>query len=594
MFGAKSEDELVAYAPWELSPEKQPDGRDSAEKGREILHVAMQAGSHFFEWTHRRIGGQEFFADVLLTRMGQGEKVIFQSTIRDITERKRAEELNARLAMAVEQASETIVITDTQGTILYANPAFERTTGYTRAEALGQNPRILKSGRQDDGFYRQMWEILSRGETWHGNFINRRKDGTFFDEEATISPVRDAKGRITNFVAVKRDVTREAELEAQFRQLQKMDDIGQLAGGVAHDFNNILAAMIMQTELGASVENLSEETRACFREIRAYSERAANLTRQLLQFSRRDVMQTRDVDLNEVVTSLAKMLQRIIGEDVRLQLHLHPGLPTTRADAGMMEQVLINLAANARDAMPKGGRLLIETAEKIVDENAAQRNPDAAPGRYASVIVSDTGSGIPPEILPRIFEPFFTTKETGKGTGLGLATVFGIVKQHRGWIMAESKPGEGASFQICLPASAGTAAAQAQSPAPAKPRGGTETILLVEDEEAVRALAGVILKRHGYTVLEAPNGREALKLWREHRADVALLVTDLVMPGGVSGQELARQLQAEQPRLKVVFTTGYSAQIAGRELALRDGVNFLQKPFTPDQLLGTIRHCLGG
>lgn len=296
--------------------------------------------------------------------------------------------------------------------------------------------------------------------------------------------------------------------------------------------------------------------------------------------------------MNEVVTSLAKMLQRIIGEDVRLQLHLHATPLMTRADEGMLGQVLLNLAVNARDAMPKGGQMLIETAEKTVDESLARLNPDAAPGRYVCLIVSDTGCGIPPEVLPRIFEPFFTTKEPGKGTGLGLATVFGIVKQHHGLLKVDSKPGQGVNFQIFLPAGIATAAELPGAEARPKPREGTETIFLVEDEWAVRTLTRAILTRYGYKVLEAPNGIEALKLWQVHRGTVALLVTDLVMPEGLSGQELARRLQADQPRLKVIYISGYSAEIAGQDLQLRSGDNFVQKPFSPDQLLGAIRHSL--
>jgi signal transduction histidine kinase len=436
-----------------------------------------------------------------------------------------------------------------------------------------------------------MWDILGRGGIWQGHFVNRHKNGALYEEEATISPVRDAAGKTINYVAVKRDVTREVQLEAQFRQSQKMEAVGQLAGGVAHDFNNILMAMLMQAELAESVENLPEVARDCIREIRAYTERAANLTRQLLLFSRRQVMQPRDIDLNEVVTNMGKMLQRIIGEDIRLQLRLHPAPLLTRADAGMLEQALMNLAVNARDAMRKGGRLLIETAEKTVDESIAQVDLDAAPGRYVCLIVSDTGCGIPPELLPRIFEPFFTTKEPGKGTGLGLATVFGIVKQHKGWLKVDSKPGQGVKFHIFLPA--GNAAADLpETVTPSKPRGGTETILLVEDEWAVRTLTRAILKRHGYKVLDAPTGIEALKLWQEHGGAAALLLTDLVMPAGMSGQELARQLRAEHAQLKVIYISGYSTGIAGQELQLRKGERFIQKPFGPDQLLGTIRQCL--
>jgi CheY-like chemotaxis protein len=370
-----------------------------------------------------------------------------------------------------------------------------------------------------------------------------------------------------------------------------MEGIGQLAGGVAHDFNNILAAIMMHSELMAMSESISDKLRDGLQEIRAAAERAGKLTRQLLLFSRRQVMQPRDVDLNDIVKTLANMLQRIIGEDIRLDLHLYSAPLITYADAGMLDQVILNLAVNARDAMPMGGRLLIESSKRRIDETFSHTNPDAEPGRYVCLSVTDTGGGIPPEILPRIFEPFFTTKETGKGTGLGLATVYGIVKKHRGWVEVHSKPGQGASFQIFLPASKAARAAKSEIKA-TKPRGGKETILLVEDEALVRSITRAVLERYGYRVLEAANGMEALKSWEQMGGPVDLLLTDLVMPEGITGQQLANKLQEQVPNLQIIFISGYSAEIAGRALDLRAGENFLQKPFAPDQLLDTIRNCL--
>jgi CheY-like chemotaxis protein len=293
------------------------------------------------------------------------------------------------------------------------------------------------------------------------------------------------------------------------------------------------------------------------------------------------------------------MLQRLIGEDVRLQLHLHPAPLLTHADAGMMEQVLMNLAVNACDAMrdgqaqADGACLRLETSEEIVEETPARKHPDAVPGRYACLSVTDNGCGIPAEVQPRIFEPFFTTKEPGKGTGLGLATVFGIVKQHRGWITVQSQPECGTTFQVFLPANGAVTAPGATAARP-QPRGGSETILLAEDETTVRKVMVTILTRHGYKVLEVTTGEEALNLWVENRASVSLLVTDLVMPGGVSGRQLARRLQTDKPALKVLYIRGYSAEIAGREIQLQEGENFVQKPFRTEDLLRTIRSCLDG
>ncbi len=381
-------------------------------------------------------------------------------------------------------------------------------------------------------------------------------------------------------------------IEEQLRQAQKMEAIGQLAGGVAHDFNNILAAIMMQTELVASPE-LPEETREGLSEIRSAAERAANLTRQLLLFSRKQVMQAKDLDLNELVTSLTRMLQRIIGADVTLTLQLHPTPILARGDPGMLDQALLNLAVNARDAMPNGGELLIQTTSIEVTPELARLHPDAEPGWHVGFSVRDTGSGIHPDVLPRIFEPFFTTKEPGKGTGLGLATVFGIVKQHRGWINVLTDTGKGSEFQIFIPA-------LAQSPAPVtasplqKPRGGKETILIAEDDVSVRLLTRALLERNGYKTFEASTAEEAIHIWKRNSTSIHLLITDLVMPGGVTGLQLAQRLRQENPHLKVIFTSGYSAEIAGRELDLHPGENFVQKPSPPHLILTTVRRCLDG
>jgi signal transduction histidine kinase/ActR/RegA family two-component response regulator len=416
------------------------------------------------------------------------------------------------------------------------------------------------------------------------------KDGRVFDRYS--APMFGTDDRYYGRVWYFRDITERKQLEEQLRQSQKMEAIGQLAGGVAHDFNNILGAMMMQTELTAMIDGLPEEVCSGLHEIRRAAERAANLTRQLLLFSRRQVMQPRQLDVNESVTSLARMLQRILGEDIRLQLNLHPKPVVTYADAGMLDQVLMNLAINARDAMPGGGQLNLETAEKTLDDTQAQLIAGACPGRFVRLKVSDSGCGIPPENLSSIFEPFFTTKEPGKGTGLGLATVFGIVKQHNGWLQVRSEVGRGTTFEVFLPASETPTAATPVLTEKSQLPGGSETILLVEDEQAVRTLTRVVLERYGYTVVEADDGVAAQEVWAEHKNRVALLLTDMVMPEGVNGQELAAKLQAEKPDLKVIICSGYSTELAGRELKLRPGQSFLQKPFPPDQLLEAVRKLL--
>ena len=591
-FGLQSPDEMVGKTDFDFFSESR------ARLAFEDEQAIIRTGKPVIDKEEREIWKDGRISWAASTKMpmrdGTGKIIGIMGISRNITKRKLVEESHTRLATAVEQASESIVITDIGGIILYVNPAFEKTSGYTSAEILGQNPRVLKSGKHDADFYRRMWAVLKSGETWSGHFINRRKDGTQFEEEATITPVRNAGGQVINYVAVKRDVTREVQLEAQFRQSQKMEAIGQLAGGVAHDFNNILAVIQLQASQLKAEAGLSSKQLEYANDIEGAAQRAANLTRQLLMFGRKQSLHLHDLDLNEAITGIAKMLQRILGEQIHIQFKFAEEPLLIHADTSMLDQVLMNLAVNARDAMPKGGQLIVETAVVEFDEAEAAQMVHARPGTFVQVSVADTGTGIPLEILPKIFEPFFTTKAAGKGTGLGLATVFGIVKQHQGWIKVDNRPGQGVTFQIYLPASTPTAGEPPKTISKPKPRGGNEIILLVEDESEVRNLTRTLLKRHGYQVLEAANGVEALSVWQAQRETVALLLTDLVMPAGLGGQELARQLQAMQPNLKVVFISGYSAEIAGRELQLHHGEFFVQKPFAADNLLETIRRSLDG
>jgi PAS domain S-box-containing protein len=515
----------------------------------------------------------------------------------EIERRAKVEELHWKTALMeahMEAAPDGILMIDNQGRRISQNRRMNELLKipphiYQNDDDAEQIKFVASQAKNPQQLVDKIGYLLAHPEEFSRDELEFL-DGTVIDRYS--SPVRDKAGRSCGRIWTFRDLTQARQLEAQLRQSQKMEAIGQLAGGVAHDFNNILAALLMQTQLLEMIEPLPQEAVDGLEQIRAFTNRAADLTRQLLLFSRRQVMQPCNLDLNEIVTNLAKMLQRIIGEDVRLQLNLHPASLMTRADAGMIEQVLMNLAVNARDAMPEGGQLRIDTTETSVTENVA--NSEVAPGHYVCFSVSDTGPGIPPEILPKIFEPFFTTKEAGKGTGLGLATAFGIVKQHQGWIKVDNRPGQGATFQVYLPASTLTVAETPEIISKPKPRGGNETIFLVEDESDVRHLIRTLLKRHGYQVLEAANGVEALSVWQAHRETVALLMTDLVMPAGLGGQELARQLQAEQPNLKVIFISGYSAEIAGRELHLHHGEVFIQKPFVADHLLETIRRSLDG
>jgi PAS domain S-box-containing protein len=512
--------------------------------------------------------------------------------VRDVTERKRMDEKVRQLSRAVEQSPVSIVITNKDGNIEYVNRKFTEVTGYSFSEAIGKNPRILKSGELPAELYQRMWECIGSGQEWRGEFHNRKKNGELFWELSVISPIFNAAGAITHYLAVKEDITERKQLEEQLRQSQKMEAFGQLAGGIAHDFNNLLT--IIQGNVALLQEPLNPDQAGGLVEIAKAAERAANLTRQLLTFSRRQLFQPKPLDLNETVANTSKMLQRIIGEHISLETRFAPGGAPIKADRTMMEQILINLAVNSRDAMPKGGRLVIQTAAVAVSEADAEANPKSRPGPFIRLKITDTGCGMAPETLERIFEPFFTTKEIGKGTGLGLATVFGIVAQHHGWIEVESKLNSGTTFLIYLPRLADSDKSQTEFSRAPEVRGGNETILLVEDEAPVRSLARMVLEQKGYRVIEADSGLSALELWQQHRNTIDLLLTDMVMPGGISGQELARRLLSEKPGLKVVYNSGYTDEMLGENSPLRNNPNFMEKPFGPHKLLKQVRDCLDG
>jgi PAS domain S-box-containing protein len=507
----------------------------------------------------------------------------------DLTEFKRTEAEKGRLATAIEQAGEAVVITDPQGTIEYVNPAFTLITGYDRDEVLGKNTRILKSGKQDPAFYDQLWAAILKGETWRGEMINRRKDGSTYTEQMSITPVRGARGNITHFIATKQDITERKLLEEQLRQAQKMEAVGRLAGGVAHDFNNLLTIISGYGELLR--ERMGPQDIGYVEEIIRAGERAAGLTRQLLAFSRRQLLSPRVLNLNLVVADLEKMLRRLIGEDVELATVKHPGLGQVRADPGQIEQVIVNLAVNARDAMPQGGKLTIETANINLDVNYSRTHANVPPGPYVMLAVTDTGVGMDAEVQGHIFEPFFTTKEKGKGTGLGLATVYGIVKQSAGNIWVYSEPGRGSMFKIYLPRVDEVAIEEEKARARPQAARGSETVLVVEDEEGVRSLVCTTLKSQGYKVLEASAPNEAISIVENFAEPIHLLLTDVVMPQ-MNGKELANRILAARSGTRVLYMSGYTDDAIIRHGVLDASTYFLQKPFTPGSLMQKVRDVL--
>jgi len=402
---------------------------------------------------------------------------------------------------------------------------------------------------------------------------------------------RTAELRVAN-QKLQAEMMERARLEQAFRQAQKMEAIGQLAGGVAHDFNNILTVIRGYLCLVLADEHLEPRIKDSLHQVDAAAQRAASLTRQLLTFSRKQLVQREALNLNEVISHITKMLQRLLGEHITLQIATTATLPQVFADRAMMEQVLMNLVVNGRDAMTQGGRLLVETSREEILNSRAMPNPEARDGCFVCLAVTDSGSGIAPEVMPHLFEPFFTTKEVGKGTGLGLATVYGIVKQHGGWIDVANAPKHGARFKIYLPEHHQAHASSHPATTPAKPAGGKETIFLVEDEPALRCVAEKVLQRYGYRVITAISGVDALRVWPNHADEVDLLLTDMVMPDGVSGRELASRLQTSKPQLKVLFSSGYSTELVGKDSILEDGHNFLPKPYNPEKLARVVRACL--
>ncbi len=524
----------------------------------------------------------------------------------DITERKQVEEAlresEQRLAEIIDFLPDATFAIDRQGKVIAWNRAIEKMTGCQAGAMLGRNeyehalpfygkrrPVLVDLVMAPDKAATAQYSLLeTKGDVLVGEAevqIQGRK--RLFWGKA--SPLFSSSGELAGAIETIRDITETRALETQLRQSQRMEAFGQLAAGVAHDFNNILTVILGNAYALKAGAVRDADRLAAAAEICLASERAANLTRQLLTFGQRQVFQPKEVDLNGIVANMTKMLLRLIGEHIHLEAHYRSADAWVNADPGMMEQILVNLAVNSRDAMPQGGRLVLETGHVTFGPAETAVRAKRRPGNFVHLAVRDTGVGIAPENLPRIFEPFFTTKEAGKGTGLGLATVFGIVERHQGWIEIESQVNAGTTFHIYLPHSLRPASASARSPAASPAPGGKEVILLVEVETALRRLCLLILKRKGYQVHEAENGAAAWQLWQQQRAHIDLLITDMVMPGGMGGRELAQKLLAEKPALKVIYCSGYTDDMMGPDSVLRVNGNFLEKPFAPDELLRRVR-----
>jgi PAS domain S-box-containing protein len=610
--------ELTGYAPQDLignrarsyldlvcEPQREglrADWRQSLRTGHTFereYEIATLTGET--KWVWERGGG---------IANSQGQMVGIEGFIADVTGRKRAEAERERLNQAIEQSSEMIFITDAAGAILYVNPAFTKITGYSREEVLGKNPDLLKSGQHDQDFYRQMWQTVRAGGTWEGQIVNRRKDGTLYTEQSTISPVRDAAGNIVNYVSVNRDITQQfrdqmerEDLLDQLVQAQKMESIGRLAGGVAHDFNNMLQAILGYTEIALEQVQAGQPLHADLVEIQKAAQRSAALTRQLQTFARRQAVEPKVLNLNLAVEGMSAMLRRLIGEDVSLVWKPGPDLGSVKIDPSQLDQIVANLCVNARDAIEKSGHIIVETQNAEIDHFSQDLHGGIEPGAYVLLAISDDGCGITREVMHHIFEPFYTTKRPGKGTGLGLSTVYGIVKQNGGGIQVYSEPGKGSTFKIYLPRCTGTA----ETEPPAEPSGPPvqhhETILLVEDEESILQTTSRMLESLGYHVLATKSPEEALRLadghggenvlFQEFKDRIDLLITDVIMPE-MNGPELARNLLGRHPGLKHLYMSGYTANLIAMKGIKEDGVHFIQKPFSRTLLAQKVREALRG
>ncbi len=537
---------------------------------------------------------------VTFTPLKEGGKIAYVvETVEEITCEKKAEDRLKQLVNALERSPSAVVITDINGSIEYVNPKFSAITGYSPVEVLGKTPRILKSGKTPPEVYNQLWAAIRAGNEWQGEFCNKKKNGDYYWELTSISPVRNSLGVITNFIAVKEDITKlkrtmdeKNEIQAKYMQAQKMEAIGLLAGGVAHDFNNMLTTILGFTSM--AMMNVGSESDAYKNMIMVNRSavRAAGIARQLLLFSRKQPEEFACINLNNTIDNLNRMLGRLIGEDIDIEAKFEPGLYLIMADEGNLEQVLTNLAVNARDAMPGGGKILIKTENIYVDAEYCKSRPYAKRGKHVCLSVIDAGSGMDKETINHIFEPFFSTKEACKGTGLGLSVVYGVIKRHNGWIEVNSELGRGSRFEIYLPASDSAALEKtAGAMFPEANHGHNERVLLVEDDDDTRGLVKKALKECGYDVFEAANAKDAESIFKRENRDFQLVFSDVVLPDK-SGLRLVEDMIGQKSGLKILLTSGYNDDKSQWPAIQKKGFRFLQKPFSLFDLLQAVNKAI--
>jgi two-component system cell cycle sensor histidine kinase/response regulator CckA len=539
----------------------------------------------------RRKDGSDFPIEIMLSPLDGLDGILVTAAIRDITERKRHEDDLSRLAAVVQSSHDAIISLSIEGIILTWNRGAERTFGYTADEAVTRSILFLSPSEQQSEAAMILKRVHQSGSIDNFEIIQVKKDGTRIHVALTLSPITGVDGRVVGASAVARDVTESMQLAEMFRQSQKMEAVGQLAGGVAHDFNNLLGVILGYT--GLILDHLSQDdlNRKRVEEIQKAGKRAALLTRQLLAFSRKQVLQPIVLDLNTVVASTEELLQRLIGEHIELLVVLNPALWRVKADSGQMEQIIMNLIVNARDAMPTGGKITIETSNVEIDGEYAAKHPGTKSGAHVMLSVTDTGCGMDMKTKARIFEPFFTTKDFGKGTGLGLSTVYGIVKQSGGSVWVYSEPGIGTSFKIYLPGAGLILEVASPNDQVENVKSGSQTILIVEDEAALLEVTHQSLKEVGYAILAAHGPAEAIRMSENHPGPIHLMVTDVIMPK-MSGAQLAAHLSSQRPEMKVLYVSGYTDDTIVRHGVLDAGLSFLQKPFSPKTLAKKVGELL--
>ncbi|MCB2211403.1 PAS domain S-box protein [bacterium] len=584
---AETEDEIVGKSITEIV---YPTHLDAA-LDRVQRMMKGEEGLYPVEDRYRRMDGSPVQVEVMASRLTYKGKPAIQVIVSDITARKAAEAERELLVTAINQSAESIVITDVQARIQYVNPTFEEHTGYTREEVIGKNPSILKSGKQDLAFYQELWATIRSGKTWIGRMVNKRKNGELYTEEASISPVFDHDGNIVNFVAAKRDITKEISLEQQFRQAQKMESVGRLAGGVAHDFNNMLSVILGTVELAQLDLDPDHSVYNDLVEIEEAARRSSELTRQLLAFARKQTVDPKVLDLNQSVEGMLKMLQRLMGEDINLSWKPADNLAPVLLDPAQLDQVLANMCVNARDAIAGVGKVDIQTQAVDFDEEYCLQKAGFKPGRYVMLTVSDNGSGMEQEVAEQIFEPFFTTKAKGKGTGLGLSTVYGIIKQNNGFIDVYSELDVGTTFKMYFPEYQGETEDISEDILESVPHGNGEVVLVVEDEKTLLTITKRMLTGLNYVVITETSATRALETLRASGEMLDLLLADVVMPE-MNGRELVEQIRGQFPQVKSLYMSGYTADVIANQGVLEKGVNFISKPFTLQNLAKAVRKAL--